>query len=430
MPAPPAVPLQPLPLSTRTLVAVAAGAVCLLGMPAQALVETAVQLESSWASDSNPLRLPQGANLPQLIGRDRQNSDVLSVDARAAIIAPLMSDDARLEITAGEGRRSYRQLPQLDHEVQHLDSRLVWRAGRLWRGQLQYQSDSDLYQPLNQVLVSRDRVKQEQTSSEIALRATEDLELPLTVARLTVRHDNPQNQFLDLDQNSGQLALRYSSALGSVLQVGVRAATSEFPYRSAADAASLDTRYTDRQGFVDVDWAYSALTHVRARLATLSRSYATLTQSDFSRPLGGLGLSYDYSAKTRFDAGWSRQVNDSSTAGVLYYLADAFQASVAWRWSEVTRLRLLASHARQHNQPADGAGAVATLPDNFVSHLGASVDYALTRGWALYAEGSRDRFTTAGGGTAIDQNVFRVGLQYNYESVPGTSTRARLNNRP
>lgn len=402
----------------------------LWAQPAQALVETAVQLESSWASDSNPLRLPQGADLPALINRNSARSNVLAADVRAAIIAPLMSDDTRLEITGSEGRRSYQQLPELDHQVQHLDSRLVWRLDRLWRGQFQYTNDTDLYQPQNEVLTSRDMVRQQQTGSELALRVSEELELPLTLSRLTVRHDNPQNQFLDLDQDSAQVAARYVSPLGSTAVAGLRVATSDYPYRSASDAASLDTRYVDHQGFVDVDWAYSPLTHLRARLATLSRSYQNLGQSNFSRPLGGLGLSYEPSVKTRLEAGWSRQVYDSSSPGVLYYLSDAFQASLLWRWSDLTRLRLQASHARQQNTPAFGAGAVPVLPDNVVNHLGASVDYALTRGWTLYAEGSRDRFGTVGGGPAIDQNVLRVGLQYNYESVPGATVRGRLNNRP
>lgn len=119
-----------------------------------------------------------------------------------------------------------------------------------------------------------------------------------------------------------------------------------------------------------------------------------------------------------------------STPSALYFLSSGLRVGLDWRWSELTRVRLQASHDRQQNQIANTPGASPAQPDNMVNRVGASVNYAISRGWRLYAEGQRDRFTTVGGGTAIQQNVFRLGLEYTYESVAGTAARAGLGRRP
>ena len=398
--------------------------------PAMAVVELAVQLDSSWASDSNPLRLPAGADTQTLLGRSGPGDSTMAVDLRAALIAPLGSDDTRLELLATEGKRQYRQQTQLDHEVRQLEARLFWQFSPLWRGRVSYGTDERLYQPQNAIQVGRDLMRQHVGLSELSLRVTEELALPFTLERLSVRHENPQNQFLDRNDHAVQMAVRYTSPLGSVLQLGTRRTAVDYPNRGPADAAILDTRYTDQLNFVDIDWTYSPMTQVGGRLGWLQRRYENLGSNDFDQRLATLRASYQPSPLTRVDLEWGRRVYDSSTPSSLYFLSSGVRASLDWRLSELTRLRLQASHDRQHNQQPGSIGAAPGLPDNMVNRIGGSVNYAISRGWRLYAEGLRDRFTTVGGGTAIQQNVLRLGLEYTYESVSGTAARAGLGRRP
>lgn len=398
--------------------------------PAAAVVELAVQLDSSWASDSNPLRLPASADTQTLLGRSSPGDSTMALDLRAALIAPLGSDDTRLELLATEGKRQYRQQTQLDHEVRQMEARLFWQLSPLWRGRVSYGIDERLYQPQNAIQVGRDLMRQHVGLSEVSLRVTEELSLPLTLERLSVRHENPQNQFLDRNDHAVQMALRYTSPLGSSLQLGTRRTGVDYPNRGPADAAILDTRYTDQLNFVEVDWAYSPMTQVGGRLGWLQRHYDSLGINDFDQRLATLRASYQPSPLTRLDLEWGRRVYDSSTPSSLYFLSTGVRAGLDWRWSELTRVRLQASHDRQQNQLPGTAGAVPSQPDNMVNRLGASVNYAISRGWRLYAEGLRDRFTTVGGGTAIHQNVLRLGLEYTYESVSGTAARAGLGRRP
>lgn len=397
---------------------------------ANAVVELAVQLDSSWASDSNPLRLPAGADTQALLGRSDQADSVMSVDLRAAMIVPLGSDDTRLELKAAEGKRQYQKQTQLDHEIHQFDARLFWQLSPLLRGRLSYGTDDRLYQPQNAIQVGRDLMRQQQGGSEFALRITEDLSLPLSLERASVRHENPQNQFLDRNDQALQMALRYTSPLGSSLSVGSRRTAVDYPNRGAADAAILDTHYTDRLYFADVDWVYSPLTRVGGRLGWLQRQYGTLGQNDFDHRLLTLRASYQPSPLSRFDVEWGRRLYDSGTPSALYYLASGLRLGLDWRLTELTRLRLTAAHDRQQNQGAAVAGAPLGQPDNEVNRLGASIDYAISQGWRLYAEGLRDRFTTVGGGTSIQQNVLRLGLEYTYENVAGSAARAGLGRRP
>ena len=396
--------------------------------PAQAVVDLALQLDSSWASESNPLRLPVGSSPQELLKRDATSDSILSVDARLAMVAPLLSDRTRLEITAGAGRRDYSQMPQLNHRPQQLDARLVWEGDRWLKGRLGYRTDQTLYQPLNAVLVSRDVLTQRVTSSEVAVRVTPDLDLPLGFDRSSLRHESAVNQFLDRNETGTQLALRYTSTLGSVFTAGARYSDVDYPHRGAADVASLDERYSDRQRFVDMTWVYSPFTTAALRLNWLDRSYNTLQQSDFQHLLGHARVAYQYSPKTRFDVEWVRQIYDSTTPNVLYYLSTAMRASVGWRFSEFTRFRLIGSHEQQQNRP--GFNAAAGLPDTHINRLGGSIDYSVAPGWRLYADGLRDRLTTVGGGSTVRNNVLRVGLEYTYENVAGAADRGRLNRRP
>lgn len=401
-----------------------------LSSPAWAVVDLAVQLDSSWASDSNPLRLPAGADTQTLLGRANPKDSVMSVDLRAAMIVPLGSDDTRLELKATEGKRQYQQQTQLDHEVHQFDARLFWQLSPLWRGRVSYGTDDRLYQPQNAIQVGRDLMHQQQGGSEVALRITEDLSVPMGLERVSVRHENPQNQFLDRNDQAVQLALRYASPLGSSVSVGTRRTGVDYPHRGPADASILDTHYTDRLHFMDVDWSYSPLTRVGGRLGVLQRHYDTLGQNDFDRRLATLRASYQPSPLTRFDAEWGRRLYDSATPSALYYLASGLLVGMDWRLSELTRVRLSAAHDRQQNQAAATPGAPLGLPDNMVNRLGASIDYSISRGWRLYAEGQRDRFTTVGGGNAIQQNVLRLGLEYTYENLAGTAARVGLGRRP
>ncbi|MDD0837171.1 hypothetical protein PSQ40_01175 [Curvibacter sp. HBC61] len=396
--------------------------------PAQAVVEVAVQLDSSWASDSNPLRLADSNPAANPV-QGRQSDSLMSVDARAALITPLLSDSTRLEITASQGRRQYRQQSQLNHQAQQFEARLLWEATPLLRGRVSYATDERLYQPQNSVQVVRDLVRQQTTGSEVALRATPELEVPLTLERVSVRHDAAQNQYLDRNDNAVQLALRHQSPLGSTLTVGQRRLSVDYPNRSPADVAVLDDRYRDQLSFVEVDWVYSPLTRLGGRLGHLQRSYQNLGPNNFSLMVGNLSAGYQFSPMSRVDVEWFRQVYDSATPSTLYYLASGVRLGLGWRWTELTRLRLLANHERQQNQPGQ-LGGLPSQPDNLRTRLGASLDYSLARGWRAYVEGSRDRFVSVNGGAAIAQNVVRLGLEYTYESLAGTAERGRLGRRP
>lgn len=393
-----------------------------------AVVETAVQLDATWSTDNNPYRLPNDSNARQALGRDRVEDQILSHDLRVALIAPVLSDQTRLEFVATISHREYGAFKQLSHDAKFLDSRFIWQAGRLFRGRLRYSEEDSLFPYQDSGFFDRDMNHVKALSNEVALRMTEDIEFPFTLERTSRRQDLTINQRLDRDDTSAQLTVRHATPMGSSVQFGFKYLISDYPNRTPTQIADLDSRSIDRESFLDVDWAYSPITRLGGRFGNYERRYRTLSQRDFSRPNTLLRVVHDYSYATRLTFSVFSQSRDSNIANALYYLSTGTQAEVNWRYSPLLQVRLQMRQERQEYQSVTAApGNLATTNAN---RFAARVDYQVTRDWRLYLDASQETLTRSAGQATIHQKILRTGLVYTYENLGGVAAKVALERRP
>jgi hypothetical protein len=189
--------------------------------------------------------------------------------------------------------------------------------------------------------------------------------------------------------------------------------------------SSLDSGYQDKEIYAESSWQYSALTRFDGRIASLHRSYANLAAMNFSAMTTELSVSYDYSAKTRLTLDlWNRPYGVTDPT-VLYAIGTGAKLGARWQATAKTRLSLLASNEAQRYH----ASHMAQGPSNTnlkQLRVGGSIDYAATRAIRFYVDGFRDQLRRGTLGADVAQNVFRLGVEYTYENMPGVAERTLL----
>ena len=402
---------------------------CALPVSASAMTELMLQLDSSLHYDSNPLHIPQDTPIQPILNSDKQRATVLSNDVRGALVFPLDSPKTRLILTGQLGRRNYdAPYTGLDDTEFDYKAALQWQAGSAWRGELSHERQQQLFGYYDGSITARTMVRLNTDSAEVALRMTPDLELPLTLKRRSSVYDNTAETGFNDVENSQDLGLRFLTTTQSRFRVGVMATEVNFPDRSAADIAVLDSRYVDEQLYLDTDWQYSTKTRISGRVAALWRHYETLQSKNFTALNLEMRAVQDYSPKTRLSAElWSRPMG-LTDATILYIISTGAQLSARWQISPKSRVTLFALDERQNYYYALQAVGQTNPVYNRV-RAGASYVYALSRDLRLYADGYAEHQNRANVGPPIDQFYLRTGIEYTLENSDGLAQRVGFGER-
>lgn len=393
-----------------------------------AAAELVLQLDTALRSDSNPLRFTEGPVIPPTLGISSPSDTILSTDVRGAMIYPLDSPDTRLVLTGQLGRRHYNQLTQLDSTEYAYRAALEWRYGTLWKGELFHSQEQQLYGYLDGSLTSREMTHRTTDSVELALRATPDIELPLTLRSRRTRYDSPINLVFESTELSADAGVRLKTSINSTARVGVRATSVDFPQRTAAQIALLDSRYQDNELYLESDWQYSVFTRFSGRVAALKRSYDSLAGKSFSAFTTELRVLYDYSPLTRLTLeAWNRPYGTTDRT-TLYTIATGVQAAVRWQATPKTRLTAQATNELQRYQSIALQPGQSNPELNRV-RLGGGLVYAVTKDVSMYVDGFRERLDRGSLGRNIVQNTLRAGLEYTFENATGVTQRTGLGER-
>lgn len=395
-----------------------------------ATTEVAVQVGKTIRSVDNPFLLPDGSTDPL-----KRSDQVESTDIGAAFRMPLPSDRSFLAVGAAASQQHYDALTQLDHTQRQLDALYQWEYGSLLRGRVRHRFDERLYNYYGGFFTQRELPQATQDTVELALRITPDLDLPVvTATQNTLRYqDASLSQRYNQEDRGLQLAMSYTSGRKSTFRAGVRQTDVRFPNRSAADIASIDSAYTDREAFVDVAWRYSESTIVFGRIGKLDRSFASLANRDTQLVSLSSGVEWQYSPKTYLSLRGYRQPQSNSQADVrLYVISTGLEARLLYDMTAKTRISVTSSYEQQKYQTFANTPAAATGGTDKVSRLTARIEYAPTSHVLLRAEGSREHFqpdpalTTTGDFT---RSSVQLGLSYIFENMQGANrARTQLEN--
>lgn len=400
----------------------------LLPVQAHAVTELVLQLDSSWRTDSNPLRFPDNANVSALLGRTSTNDSILSTDVRGAVIVPLDSPETRLLLTGQLGHRHYDQLTQLDNAEYAYKANLQWRLGTLWKGEMFHSQEQQMYGYLDGSLSSREMTHRTTDNIELALRVTPDIELPLTLRRRHLRYDLPINALFDSTERSADIGVRLKTGTNSTARTGFRSTSTNFPERTAAQVTLLDSAYQDNELYLESDWQYSVFTRLSGRVAALKRRYNALGSKDFSALTTEMRVLYDYSPMTRLTLeAWSRPYGTTDRA-TLYTLVKGVQLNARWQASAKTRITAQVTQELQRYQYADLQPG-QNNPELSRVRWGGGVVYAITRDVSVYADGFRERLDRGTLGAGISQTSVRAGIEYTFENITGLAQRTGLGER-
>ncbi|MBY0467194.1 MAG: hypothetical protein K2W33_19820, partial [Burkholderiales bacterium] len=259
-------------------------------------------------------------------------------------------------------------------------------------------------------------------SAQITLKATPSIEFPIQVGSSTYSHaDQQAHARLDTDLTSATVSALYRSPTGSTAQMGVSRISTRYPGRLRPDASGALER--DSDAFVEVSWAYSTMTQASARLTSRQRRFA---DSDFGSrhlTLYRLSLSHTLSPMTRLEAQLWRQPIQTAEAAIAYGVGRGFGLGINHTPSHRMLMSVQLQKELQTDELFPGV-PVQAINNPETTRLALRTRYELTRGANVFLEAAHERRTRRVTQQAT-QNTWRVGLEYNFENVPGAQQRTQ-----
>lgn len=412
----------------RRLISGLLACACSLLAPVSYSAEIAVQVVTSWSSDSNPLRFPSDNTAEVNTGSSRTRDQVLATDIRAGLIVPLLSERTRLVASATQGERRYDYFTQLNHRPYAIDVALEWAIGNTLTGKAGVSREERLFNYLNGSLIARDLIQQDKTFSDLALRITPNLDITAGIEASRLRYDLPVNQLYNREENAQQIGLRYNTGTGSNITAGARFANAKFPERTASQIANLDSSYRETEYFLDSEWAYSVKTKGSLRVGMIEREYETLSAQN-TQLINFLGrATYQYSPKTRFDLQLYERPFSIIDPNTLYITARGGRLDASWQATPKTNLGVFVG--RENILFKNSSNAALGTPEKRHESIwrpGLRMSYTPTRGLRLFIDGFRETRKRSPDLAGIDQTVVRMGLEYTYENIDGAAQRTGIN---
>ena len=345
--------------------------------------EYVLRYQSSLQRQSNPFRVSD--DLRGTLPAD----NVFVNEVSGAVIVPILSDRTRLVASGNLGNARYQKNRQLDYQPKRLDAAFQWRAGDLWQGQVGVRGEDSLNRFLATSAPDRDIVKTRAAFADLGLRVTDSLTLPLlSFQQSSLRYQYPINAMTyNRDEKRVQASVRYSGMAASYVQAGITESRMEYLDRTAAQVATIDNRYADREGFVEGQWEYSAKTLLKARLGYLQRSYANLSARNVSLVTAETRAAWQYSVKTRFDLDlWHRPYGNEEDPAILYSTLTGVRASIRWQATEKVWLSFNVVRENQKNTRLTAAAEGRSKALRF----GPRLEWAVNPNVKIVLDGWRD----------------------------------------
>lgn len=382
----------------------------LAAVPAQAQsptfpegMEHVFRLRSMPQYHSNPARLPDNDTR-------RQGSQVLINTIGGAVRMPLLSERTRLELAGNIGDARYDGNRQLDHQPKQFSAALPWRAGKLFAGRFSYGYSDRLYEYLNRTWPDRDMQAQQRWQSQLGLRVTEDLTLPLlSVYQGRSRYETDLNRTLyNRDETGWEASAYYSGMDRSFVNAGFRQSRVNYIDRTDFWRAQIDDAYQDNEIFIDSHWDLTIKTSVETRFGYLRRSYENLGERDTSLITIDTRASYQYSPKTRFEVyGWRRPYSNDDSPDTIYSTQTGLRMTMRWQASDRSAAWLSVAREVQADTRFSGVDSRST-----VWRYGTRLEWKATDNVRMVLDGYRTREVGADAGNSFSQNIVRLGVEF------------------
>ncbi len=402
---------------------------------AQATIDLSLKLETSLGHNSNLFRndavalptveagseTPAPAQQPVTATGARLNAVLVGVGI------PLGSDTTRLILTSRLSQQTYSHTDALDHQPAEHTAQLAWRFSDFATGQVAIGHTKSAY-AFDEFYSNLDLATRDWRSATLTLKATPSIEFPLQLASSRIAYqDQPVHGRLDAEQSSSTAAALYRSTTGSTAQVGLSQTRTTYPRRLQPDL-TIGPQERNTDVFLELLWVYSIKTQATLRLTSRQRRYANDDTSSPRLALYRLAVAHTLSPMLRVDAQLWRQPVQTSETAIAYSIARGSGLGLTYTPSPKATFALQWQKESQRDELfADAPSQVLSNPD--ASRLSLRAQYNVTRGVNLFLEAGRESRVRRATQTA-HQNVWRVGLEYSFENLPGADQRTRAATLP
>lgn len=362
------------------------------------------RLGQSFTHDSNVFRLSDSANTQALLGRPERDDNVAVTTAGFKINKPWGLQ--RFEFDANIEDHRYDRFSYLDFTAVNYAAAWRWSFTPALHGNLT--SDRREYVDTYADVQGTGQINRLTTRSTIF-----DAEYELDgVWRLvgglferTNSNSQPNTFEADSKVRGAEAGVRYVYPSGTSMAYRFRGGKGEYPGRFLSPVFAGD--FTDREHEFRFDWAPSAKTTLRAKVAHFDRENEGLPARDFSGVTGQLDVAWAITPKTSLAGGVVRQLGSYQTTTASYYEGWRVFVAPTWKPSEKTAVRLRYDHgARDFKGPLPGFADSGRRDTTNLLSLG--VEWQALRALKLSATVQTDRRKSNEPGFDYKSNSFGV----------------------
>ena len=144
----------------------------------------------------------------------------------------------------------------------------------------------------------------------------------------------------DFRSTSGEAGVRYVAQSGNSIAVIQRLIQGEYFYSILDPVNTVNDNYRQYEGEFQANWNLNPYSTVTGRVGWVDRTHDTLTQRDFSGPVGNLGYKWAPSDKVSFEWIAARRIRVFQDADTSYVVDNVLTFTPVWRPREKVSLRM------------------------------------------------------------------------------------------
>jgi exopolysaccharide biosynthesis operon protein EpsL len=360
-------------------------------------------------TDSNLFRLPEGANLPALIGNTSGSDRISTTTLGASIHLHDSLQDLRANINAVDYR--YQTFSDLDFTGINYGVEWGWGITPRLTGKL----TADRKESPNSFDDGRGvNVRGQRLDTNTRLDAIYEVDGPWHLLAGASRLQQSSAQASDAyTANSAELGVRHVFATDSTLTYRAIMYDGSYLGRTLDATQLLDDRFREMQNDFRMHWMLSDVSSADANVTSISRTHPNFPQRDFNGWNSGAGLNWVLSGKTSLALSYAHTLGSYATTYSSYTQSDQWSIGPVWQISSKTQLAFRQSWTQVDYQ---GYAISALVPQRHDTSrdTSLSLNWTPSLAWTLSAMLQSLSRSSNLAGLDYQANVASISLFYSY----------------
>lgn len=296
--------------------------------------------------DRNILRLPDGVT-PRQAGLDTDDREDFVLSPVVDVDASLVWGRQALTANAVFRRDYFDQLGVFDSRTQSFSANYRWQLGNHWNGEASAGRDEQLTGFQDFIGPQRNVLTVRSARALANWQPRPDRRVSMSFDTYDGKNSIEQRRVNDYELRAPRIELVAISGAGNELSSSYRYTDGSYPNRIVTPTSVVDSSYKQSDADVGVRYAPGGKTSIDARIGYGWRRYETLSDRDFSGPVGRLIVVWAPTGKTVLELSAVRDLNAVDELDNLFAVGTVYRAALRYQLSaqfsfaaEYRRLRL------------------------------------------------------------------------------------------